>query len=156
MEKATVSIRGQVVRGHRVASGARDDPRFPEGSIRPQLPFFRAAIPDFDGFLGGQAFPGTVNLRFAGRRLVLRRPEFFVAAVRWTAHFPTENFLLSRCGFVRGGVTWPAYIYVPDPATKPDHHQDSATVELLARPIADLNYGDYADLYYDPAAITIE
>ena len=147
---------GEVVAGHRVASGAGGDPRFPRGTIVPQLPFLRAAIPGFDAHLGAPPFPGTINLRFDGRTVTILRPELRVPAVRWTEQFPPENFLLSRCRLERRGVALPAFLYIPDPATKPDHYQPGSVVELLCGLVAGLAYGETVELLYAPAAISID
>ncbi len=147
---------GEVVRGHRVASGACGDPRFPAGTIAPQLPFFRAGIADFEAYLGGPAFAGTINLNFPGRTVILRTPELRLAAVRWTARFPPENFLLSRCRLRwDGGAGRPAFLYIPDPATKPDHHQASSVVEILGGFMPGLAYGTPVELNYRADAIEI-
>jgi hypothetical protein len=46
-------------------------------------------------------------------------------------------------------------IYIPDPATKPDHFQDPSIIEGLAEKIEGLNYGDTVSLLYNPEAIEI-
>ena len=154
MVHATVA--GTVVRGHRVASGTCGDPRFPGGTIAAQLPFFQNRVPDFEAYLGGAAYPGTINFQVDGGSVQLGSPEIRVEAVRWTAHFAAENFFLSRCLLaVDGSPPVPAFLYVPDPATKPDHFQPASILELLARPIPHLGYGAHAVLGYDPQALAI-
>lgn len=147
---------GIVVRGHRVASGACGDPRFPAGTIAAQLPFFAALIPGFAAYLRGPAHPGTINLRFAARRVRILRPEHHLRAIAWTAAFPPEDFFLARSTVTLGGVGHPAYAYIPDPRTKPDHHQAADVVELLARFIPGLAYGDRAELACAATALAIE
>lgn len=147
-----VESRGIVVQGHRVASGAAGDARFPHGTILPQLPFFRRAIPDFDRHLGGPPFAGTVNVALA-RPIAAGEPEVRVADVRWTDHFPPETFFLWRGALLHGGVRYPAFLYRPDPATKPDHPQDGRIVEMLARRVPGLAYGDAVAILHAPGAI---
>lgn len=132
---------GVVTRGHRVASGAGGDARFPLGTIRPQLPFFRRAIANFDAYLGGPPFPGTINVALA-EEMAIVPPDHRIAAVRWTDQFPPENFLLSRCALIHDGIRHPAFLYMPDPATKPDHFQPADMVEILASFVPGIGYGD--------------
>lgn len=143
-----------VVRGHRVASGACDDPRFPAGTIALQLPRFRRLVAEFDAYLGGPAFPGTINLAVGGR-VVVDTPGIRLAAVAWTAVFPPETFFLAGGRLHHRGLRHPVFLYMPDPATKPDHLQPPDRIELLAAWIPDLNYGDPVRLDYPAAALTI-
>lgn len=146
---------GVIVRGHRVASGLAGDPRFPAGTIRPQLPLLAQQAPGLWDHLGGPPFPGTVNLRLPGRTAGIADPEYHVPDMRWTPHFPPETFFLSRAELLVEGRAYPALLYLPDPATKPDHRQPADLVELLARLIPGLGYGDRATLRYRPAALDL-
>lgn len=146
---------GVVARGHGVASGIAADPRFPHGTIAPQLPWLRRHVAKLDDLLGGPAHPGTINLRFAGLKLAVGAPEYRIAAVRWSECFPPENFYLSRAAIVVDAVVRPALLYIPDPATKPDHFQDADIVELLAAFVPGLAYGDRVTLRYSDAAIAL-
>jgi hypothetical protein len=145
---------GTIVQGHRVASGYGNDPRFPGGTIRPQLPALRASIPDFDQYLGGSAFAGTINVRLDGvRRVVPGEPDFRIGPVPWTDVFPPEIFLISRAMLRIRGQEQPAFLYIPDPATKPGHYQPSDVIELLAGFLLGLTYGDPVELGYAPQAL---
>lgn len=156
MEADWGTASGEIARGHRVASGASGDPRFPEGTIAAQLPLLRCAIPDLDTYLHGPAFAGTINVRFGGARVRLRRPELFVPELRWTAHFPPESFHLSRAVLtVEDRPPLPVFLYIPDPATKPDHIQPDSIVELLAAFAPGLGYGMSVTLRYATAALSI-
>ena len=149
-----VALPGVVARGHRVASGAAGDPRFPRGTILPQLPFFRAALPDWDAYLAAPAFPGTINVKVNGTVETVA-PEIFVPAVRWTTHFPPENFYLSRGGIMHGGSRYPAFLYIPDPVTKPDHVQGARIIELLAAHVPGLTYGAPVSILFQSGAIRL-
>lgn len=141
-----------VVPGHRVASGTGDDPRFPAGTIRPQLPFFAAAAPALFAHLGAPPFPGTVNLRLRCA-VVPGTPDCRLPDIRWTDQLPAETFLLSRA-WLEAGTGWqPMLLYIPDPLTKPDHHQPADVVELLGPLIAGLAYGATVKLRYPAAAL---
>lgn len=151
---ALTPVRARVVQGHRVASGRCGDPRFPDGTIAPQLPLFRARVAEFDAYLGAAAFPGTINLRVDGLVAPLR-PEIVIPGLRWSAQAPAETFFLSRAALDHAGRRHPVYLYMPDPATKPDHHQPAGTIELLAARIDGLAYGDAVVLHHRPEAILI-
>lgn len=143
-----------VARGHRVASGTGDDRRFPGGTIAQQLPLFRTALPELFTYLGGEPFHGTINLQVAGL-VEVAQPEWRLPAVRWTALLPPETFFFSRARLEIGGERHPALIYIPDRATKTDHHQPPDRIELLARPIERIAYGEAAILHYPPSALVI-
>lgn len=155
MAMALIWSGGVVARGHRVASGRGGDARFPHGTIAPQLPAFRRIVPGFDLHLGGAAHPGTINVRLLGGDMLLGEPEHRTGPVRWTEVFPPESFLLSRCLLRHRGVERPAFLYVPDPATKPDHHQPGDVIELLAPLVPGLRYGDAVAIGRAPGIFTV-
>lgn len=152
----SVRADGIVVQGHRVASGACGDPRFPAGTIAAQLPYLEQLVPDFAAYLRGPAHPGTINVRFEGRRVRLLGADHHLRGIAWTDAFPPEDFFLARCTLTHGGVRHPAYVYRPDPRTKPDHHQPADVVELLSRFIPGLAYGDPVSLACPAATLAIE
>jgi hypothetical protein len=145
-----------VARGHGVASGqSTADTRFPEGTIRLQLPFFAARGLDLDAYFSSNFLTATLNLDVAPYRVQILRPEFFLRSVKWTDLLPAENFFLSaaRVGF--GERLYKAMLYIPDPATKPDHFQLPTIVETIAEPVAGLGYGDAVTLHYHPTAMRL-
>ena len=150
-----VRAAGIVAQGHRVASGACGDPRFPHGTIAPQLPFFTAHLPDLEVYLGGPAHPATINLRFPGCAVTIRSPEHRLEHVAWTTSFAPESFYLSACELRIADAAYPAFLYIPDPRTKPDHQQAADVVELLCRFVPGLRYGMAVELCHASAAITI-
>ena len=152
---AWIESHGLVTRGHRVASGACGDARFPAGTIAPQLPFFRRLVPDFEAWLGGPAHPGTINLLFADTCVTILAPEIVVRDVRWTERFPPEAFFLSRAELATRAGVHRAFLYIPDPATKPDHPTAPGVVELLAGFVPGLDYGAPVALRHSPDAIRL-
>jgi hypothetical protein len=145
-----------VARGHSVASGqSTSDTRFPQGTIRLQLPFFAARGLDLDAYFSGNFLAATLNLDLAPWRVQILQPEFFLSSVKWTDLMPAENFFLSpaRIGF--GDRLYKALLYIPDPATKPDHFQPPTIVEAIAEPIAGLSHGVAVTLHFNPAAIQL-
>jgi hypothetical protein len=146
-----------VARGHGVASGqSTADTRFPEGTIRLQLPFFAARGLDLDAYFSGNFLAATLNLDVAPNRVHILRPEFFLSSVKWTDLMPAENFFLSAAQIGFGERLYKAMLYIPDPATKPDHFQPPTVIEAIAEPVAGLGYGDAVTLHYHPAAIRLE
>lgn len=132
--------------GHRVASGHGCDARFPEGTIALQLPFFRQLIPEFENHLGGRAYPGTINVALDCKQVVRLEPEYSLTKLRWTDLFPPETFFLSKATLEHRGEAHPVFLYIPDPTTKPDHIQRQDVVELLARWLPEVRYGDRVSL----------
>jgi len=146
---AWVDRDGVVVRGHGVASGAGGDPRFPRGTVAVQLPLLQAGVPELADWLGGAPFAGTINVALAGVAVTSGVPDATVADLRWTEHFAPETFFLSRAAMVHAGVERRAWLYIPDPATKPpDHPPLAGVVELLARRVPGLAYGDPVTLRF--------
>ena len=146
---------GVVAPGHRVASGACGDPRFPQGTIALQLPLLRARIPNFDRHLGGPAHPGTVNVRFAGHTVELLAPEIVLRDLPWTPVFAPETFFLSRAGVEVGGRLYPVFLYIPDPVAKPDHPAAPDVVELLGPTMSGISYGSPVRLHHSAAAVRL-
>jgi hypothetical protein len=131
------------------------DHRFPRGTIMPQLPFFRAQIPRFDAFLGAPIYAGTINVAFSGLVVQPGDPDFVIGPVCWTEAFAPERFLISRCAIEHRETCYPAYLYIPDPLTKPDHHQSRNIVEVLSREIPFITYGATLWLIYRPALLVM-
>lgn len=121
-------VRGVVVRGHRVASGAKRDPRFPEGTLAMQTPHFRAAGIDITGFHGG-----TLNLDIAPSRIVIVDPVVTLRDVRWHPTEPPEDFSFVECRIGTDPDDLVAgLVYHPHPETKPEHYQPPTIVEVIA------------------------
>ncbi len=127
-EVSSAIVRGVVVAGHGVASGAKGDPRFPGGTLAMQAPHFAAAGLDIARFHGG-----TINVDVAPHRIVLDGPVTTLRNVRWHPTEPAEDFSFVDC---RIGVTpqrlVSGLVYRPDPETKPEHHQPPTIVEIVA------------------------
>ena len=82
-----VEIRAEVVRGHQVASGTNGDPRFPGGTVRMQLPYFRSLGLDLSAF-----YPGTLNVSIAPLDYHVLRPHLTFTGVKWHPTEPAEDF----------------------------------------------------------------
>ncbi len=131
------------------------DDRFPDGTIRPQLPFFRAALPIFDSYFDAPVFPATLNLAVDGCAIRIGKPTHFLPDIKWTDRFPPESFYLSPCAIIVADRRYRGLLYIPDAATKPDHVQPANVVEVLSAHIPALRYGDAVQLVYALDAIEI-
>jgi len=150
------TVKAIVRAGHRVASGeSTSDRRFPGGTIRMQEPFFKERGLDFNAFFGGDFVYGTLNLSIAPHRFKIASPEFFFQNVKWTDVFPPENFYFSPAEVGFRKKNYKALIYIPDPATKPDHFQDPSVIEVIAERVDGLSYDDEVILSYPAEALEI-
>ena len=130
-------ITARVVPGHRVASGQNGDPRFPGGTLRMQVPFFKSL-----GLELAVYHPATVNVSIApcAYRVVQARHTF--ANVRWHPVEPAEDFSFFDVRLIHPGQPPLAgLVYFPHPETKPEHFQQPDTLELLLPFVEGLHYG---------------
>ncbi len=135
-------VRARVVEGHRVASGANGDARFPGGTLRMQTPFFQERGMDLRGF-----YPGTVNVSIAPLRYRVRVPRVTFRDVRWHPTEPAEDFSFFDVRLVRpDGARVEGLIYYPHPDTKPEHFQNPDVLELLLPFVESLCYGTALEL----------
>jgi hypothetical protein len=150
------SVRAVVQSGHRVASGeSADDRRFPGGTIRMQKPFFKDKGLDFDAFFDGDFVYGTLNLSIAPNKFKIGKPKFYFPNIKWTDVFPPENFYLSPAEVRFKGKNYKTLVYIPDPATKPDHFQCASIIEVIAQRIEGISCGDEVVLAYPQEALVI-
>jgi hypothetical protein len=135
------TVDGRVVRGHGVASGRADDPRFPGGTIRMQLPHFAARGLDLAAF-----HPGTVNVSIAPQAYHVVRPRITLRDVRWHATQPAEDFSFFDVRVHRASAPdselFDGLVYYPHPDTKPEHFQRPDVLELLLPRLDSLRYDE--------------
>lgn len=132
-----VTFSGTVKRGHGVASGVAGDSRYPAGTLRLQMPHFKALGLDLRS-----CFPGTINLDIAPLRLMMEHPDHRFVALQWSPHIPAETFSFCACRIEYAGTRVAGWIYYPHPETKPEHFQNPSTVELLAPKLEGIQCGD--------------
>ena len=142
---------GRLQRGHGVASGTGSDRRYPQGTIAMQLPYFQALGLDLTPY-----FAGTLNVSIAPARFELVAPEYTFERVHWTDLHPPETFSFSRCRVRFGAQERSGLVYYPHPETKEVHFQEASTLEVLAPPIAGIQYGDYLMVGLDPQAVRLQ
>lgn len=139
-----------VVKGHQVASGRANDPRFPRGTIGAQLPFFQALGLDLNGY-----YLATINAQFNCHAIILNHYDHYFKQVKWHKAMPAENFKFCRCHILANSTFYPALIYQPQVDTKIEHLQPINQLELLAPFIEYLHYGDAISLDIEHAKVTL-
>ena len=145
------SVLGTIVQGHGVASGQGGDPRFPGGTIQMQQAAFTARGLCLDGY-----FPGTINVSIRPHRYIVKCAKQTLRQIKWADHAPPEDFSFFDCRLVlKAGEPVSGLIYYPHPETKPEHFQDSATLEVLSPYIDGLHYGTAITLELDPAQLLV-
>ena len=150
---AWTTIVGRVVSGHGVASGKARDPRFPEGTLCMQEPFFLER-----GFDLGQFHEGTLNVSISPRRYSIVQSAFTFREVKWSPDLPAEDFSFFNCRLAKDSDNQhvEGMIYYPHPETKPEFFQDPSTLEILAPFLGTASTGAMIDLQLPNAEIAIE
>ncbi len=146
---------GTVVPGYGVASGRSKDSPYPAGTIALQAPLFRALGLDLDGY-----FLGTINLSIEPNIFKLAKPDYCFEQLQWIEGFAPETFSFYRCQIqsLTHSLNQPAtnaWIYYPHPETKLGHFQPNSLLEIIAPPIASLEYGDRLSLSLSSQQIEI-
>jgi len=144
------TLAGKVVPGYGVASGRGEDKRYPEGTIRLQAPYFKSRGLDLQDH-----YMGTINVDISPRSFQVVKPAYFFDQVDWSPHIPPENFYFFDADLVHLAMSYSGYIYMPDPETKPEHHQKPNIMELIMPEISGLKYGDSVELEINPKQIAI-
>ena len=131
-----------IVQGHRVASGLNGNPRFPGGTLKMQLPLFKALGLDLSHF-----YLGTLNVSVAPLAYRLGAPRHQFRDVKWHPVEPPEDFsfcdvrvVLDAAEAVEG------FVYYPHPETKPEHFQAPDVLELLLPWMPTFAYGNRIEL----------
>ena len=146
-----LTVPAAIIRGHGVASGQSRDSRFPEGTLRMQIPFFREV-----GLNLSDYYPGTLNLSIAPRRFEILSPEYTFRQVKWHPTEPAEDFTFINCQISHpaSSEVCDGYIYYPHPETKPEHFQPDDVIEVILSEFQEnLSYGDEVELVVDESRI---
>ena len=130
-------IPATIVQGHRVASGLNGNPRFPGGTMRMQLPFFRERGLDLSCY-----HLGTLNVSIAPLSYRVLRSKWTFPKVKWHPTEPAEDFSFFDVVVHReDAASISGLIYFPHPNTKPEHFQSPDVLELLLPWTEGLGYG---------------
>ncbi len=143
-----LTIPGVLARGYRVASGPSQD--YPYGALDRQRPLFKARGLDLDGF-----FNGTLNIDIRPATFSMLKPRFTFAHIEWTDLHPPETFSFSACRVLFGGSEYEGWVYYPHPETKLRNFQNPSLLEVIARPISGIRYGDTLQVQVDMREIRI-
>ena len=143
-------LEGRIVTGHGAASGMGKDPRYPEGTLHLQIPHFRKIGIDISNY-----YPGTINVHLGTKTVRIIKPKFLAKDISWSPHIPPENFFFFDVWATYEGQQYQGLIYMPDPATKTDHFQDPALIELLLPEISGIKSGKSISLRVEDAQIEI-
>jgi hypothetical protein len=130
-----MKIKGIIRQGYRVASAPSKD--YPYGTLEKQRPYFAARGLDLNGY-----FNGTLNIDIRPFEFKILKPEFTFQHVEWTDLHPPEDFSFSRCTLTFNEMEYDGWVYYPHPQTKLRHFQNPSLLEVIAKPIPDINYGD--------------
>jgi len=128
-------ISGLLARGYRVASGPSQD--YPYGALDRQRPLFKARGLDLDGY-----FNGSLNIDIRPATFSMQKPEYTFPLVEWTNLHPPETFSFSRCRVVYREIEYEGWVYYPHPETKRRNFQNPSLLEVIARPIPGIVYGE--------------
>jgi hypothetical protein len=146
-----IAVKGRVRSGYGVASGRANDPRFPNGTIALQKPFFKAMGLDLDGY-----FAGTINVAIAPHHYGIRQAKYTFRSVKWSPTEPAEDFSFFDCRILRGtDAPRSGLIYYPHPETKPEHFQAPDVLEIITGWIEGLKVGDEIGVECDRYQIEI-
>lgn len=129
-------VHGKLIPGHGIASGVSKDPRFPNGSLEMQIPYFKKLGLDL-----GAYFAGTLNIDIAPCGYTAIEPAYHFSQIQWTPLLPPENFYFFDATLIHQGNKHVGLIYMPDPETKKEHFQKETVLELIMPHISDLGLG---------------
>jgi hypothetical protein len=142
-------VNGILVQGYRVASGPSKD--YPYGALDRQRPFFKAGGLDLSDY-----FNGSLNIDIRPDEFTLIKSEFTFWSVEWTDLHPPEHFSFSHCRVIFKEIEYDGWVYYPHPETKLRHFQNPSLLEVIAKPIPNILYGDELQVLLNPDEITVE
>jgi hypothetical protein len=132
-----ISITGKVISGYGVASGKGKDNRYPEGTLKLQMPFFNERGLDLSAF-----FIGTINIDISPYQFSIKKYKYYFKEINWSIYIPPENFYFFEVQLIFKENFYKRLILMPDPKTKSDHHQISNLFELLMPKIEGIKQGE--------------
>jgi hypothetical protein len=141
-------LHGILVQGYRVASGPSAD--YPYGALDRQRPIFKSRGLDLSNY-----FNGTLNIDIRPYTFKMVKPTFTFHDVEWTDLHPPEHFSFSRCKVIHEDIEYDGWVYYPHPETKKRNFQNPSLLEVIARPIPEIQYGDALQVVVNPDEIEI-
>ncbi len=143
-----ILLPGTLARGYRVASGPSQD--YPYGALDRQRPLFKARGLDL-----AEYYNGTLNIDIRPATFSLLKPEYTFPLVEWTDLHPPETFSFSRCRVVYRTAEYAGWVYYPHPETKLRNFQNPSLLEVIARPIPGLQYGEALSVWVNADEIKV-
>jgi hypothetical protein len=144
-----LSVHGVVVQGYRVASGPSKE--YPYGALERQRPFFKAGGLNLEEY-----FNGSLNVDIRPFEFAMVKPGFTFRHVEWTDLHPPEHFSFSRCRVIFRDVDFDGWVYYPHPETKLRHFQNTSLLEIIAKQIPNIQYGDAVDVMLNSDEIAVK
>ena len=141
-------VQGEITKGYRVASGPSKD--YPYGALDRQRPIFKSRGLDL-----GSYFNGTLNINIQLHIFKVIKPEFTFYHVEWTDLHPPEHFSFSHCKVIYKDIEYEGWVYYPHPETKLRHFQNPSLLEVIARPIPEIKYGDEVGVLLNPEEVVV-
>ena len=142
-------LHGRLAQGYRVASGPSAD--YPYGALDRQRPIFAARGLDLSGY-----FNGSLNIDISPNTFAMVKPQFTFPHVEWTDLHPPEHFSFSHCKVIYNGVEYDGWVYYPHPETKLRNFQNPSLLEVIAKEIPDIQYGDALDVMVNTEEIEVD
>jgi hypothetical protein len=142
-------VDGILVAGYRVASGPSKD--YPYGALDRQRPLFKERGLDLDGY-----FNGSLNIDISPNLFQMVRPAYTFRQVEWTDLHPPEDFSFSACRVLYRGNEYDGWVYYPHPETKLRHFQNPSLLEVIARVIPGIQYGDVLSVMLNAAEVQVQ
>lgn len=139
-----MNIKTRLIKGYGVASGNAEDPRFMQGTIAMQKPYFKQLGLDLTPY-----YNGTLNVSIAPHMVTIIKPDHQFKNILWCAGVPAEDFSFVQCTIIVKGIPYQGLVYHPDANTKTQHMQSKSTLEVLSVYIANVEYGDELELVID-------
>ena len=135
-------FKGEVVRGHQVASGQAEDSPYPLGTLAMQRSYFSELGLDMASF-----HLATINVDISPKTFDFSKPDFHFENLTWTQIVPPETFSFFHCVLEHKHKLYSGYIYYPHPETKVSHFQKDGLLELLMPFVDELKYGDEVSVF---------
>ena len=144
----TITVKGIVVKGHRVASQPSDV--YPYSTLEKQKPYFKDLGLNLKAY-----YNGTLNISISPNMFKMTKPEITFEHVEWTDLHPPETFSFSRCTLIYQGVRYDGWVYYPHPETKIRHFENPSIIEILTQHVPDIHYGDEVEIDLNRDEITV-
>lgn len=148
MKPKWTAIHGTLVEGYRVASGPSKD--YPYGALDRQRPIFESRGLDLSGY-----FNGSLNINISPYTFEMLNPKYTFRFVEWTDLHPPEHFSFSHCKVLFQEKEYDGWVYYPHPETKLRHFQNPSLIEVIAKEIPGIKYGQELDVLVNRDEIRI-